>query len=280
MNSSVAGSAAVWSAAISASAVDPHAAPIALGAAVAREVFHLVHARVHRSSVLAYLRTAGAETYLHVGPSPVSPGLVLSNTWGFSRPGDEEEADPIPTNGDSPPSHASSNPGDFFIKQRSDWLAYAMTHARSWPDAEDAVSHVVQKILEHHSEYGTLCPEMRDPVGWSKKIIRNYLIDQYRRSTVQVKRASGFLMPEGDIADDITDQIIARKALAFVASLGRQEHMIAMMRWVDGLEPKEIADQLGLNARTVRTSLHRTRKKMRARLGIAEPHKILSEGTT
>jgi DNA-directed RNA polymerase specialized sigma24 family protein len=55
--------------------------------------------------------------------------------------------------------------------------------------------------------------------------------------------------------------------------------MIAMLRWGEGLSPQEIADLLGMNPRSVRTSLHRTKKKMRLELGVAEPQKILREGT-
>jgi RNA polymerase sigma factor (sigma-70 family) len=85
---------------------------------------------------------------------------------------------------------------------------------------------------------------------------------------------------ESDIADDITDQIIARKALAFVESLDDQAHVIAMMAWVDGLKPKEIAERLRLKAPTIRKSLHLTRKKIRTQLGVAEPQRILREERT
>jgi RNA polymerase sigma factor (sigma-70 family) len=142
------------------------------------------------------------------------------------------------------------------------------------------VSHVVQKILEHHTEHRTLCPDGRAPVAWSTTVIRNYLIDRSRRRVAEGKRSEVFVLPAGDIADDIADQIIASKALTFMASLDPQAHMIAIMRWVDGMEPKEIASQLAMNPRSVRSSLHRTQKKMRRELGVAEPQKILREGTT
>lgn len=65
-----------------------------------------------------------------------------------------------------------------------------------------------------------------------------------------------------------------------MASIDPQAHQIAVMRWIDGLEPQEIASQLGMNPQSVRTSLHRTKKKMRTELGVAEPRKILREKTT
>jgi hypothetical protein len=69
-----------------------------------------------------------------------------------------------------PPAESGPDPGDFCIKQRADWLAYAMTYTRSLPDAEDAVSHVVQKILEHRARHGTLCPDTRDAGGGPKRL--------------------------------------------------------------------------------------------------------------
>lgn len=280
MTPSAAGKAAAWTAAISVMAVKPHEALIALGAAVAKEVFDLVSARMHRTSVLAYLRTARSETFLKIGPSSAAPALSLSSASSrSSRPGGEEGAVHVPDDSDLPPADYGSSPDDFCIKQRADWLAYAMTRTRSWPDAEDAVSHVVEKIYEYYDEHGTVCPDMRDPVGWSKTVIRNYLIDRWRRSKTRDRYSAAFVVPEVDIAEIVTDQIIAGKALAFVQSLDDQAHMIAIMAWIEGLKPREIAEQLGMSSLTVRKSLHQTRKKMRAKLGIAEPQRILREET-
>lgn len=169
---------------------------------------------------------------------------------------------------------------EFCVKQRGELLAYAMALTRSWPDAEDAVSHVVEKIYERRARNGSVCPEGRDPVAWAKTVVRNYVTDSYRRRAAEDRRTRVLAPFAGDLAEDVTDQIIARNALLFVASLDPQAHQIAMMRWVDGLKPQEIAGQLGMNPRSVRTSLHRTRKKMRTALGVAEPRKILREKTT
>ena len=168
---------------------------------------------------------------------------------------------------------------EFCIKQRGELLAYARALTRNWPDAEDAVSHVVQKIYEHYARYGTVCPEGRDAVGWAKTVIHNHVIDVHRRRTAEDKRSKALAPSARDLAEDVTDQILVRNALVFVASLHSPAHSIAMMRWVDGLEPQEIASRLGMNPRSVRTSLHRTKKKMRTVLGVDEPRKIAGEAT-
>ena len=281
MTPSAAGKAAVWTAAVSVAAFHPRDALIALGAAAAKEVFDLVSARMHRTSVLAYLRTARAGTSLRIGPSSAAPALLLSSTSPeHSRPGDagEEGAAWVPDD-DLPSVDYGFSPDVFCIKQRADWLAYAMTWTRNWPDAEDAVSHVVEKIYEYYAENGMICPDARDPVGWSKTVIRNYLIDRFRRSKTHNRHSGSFLAPEADIAEIVTDQIIARKALAFVESLDDQAHTVAVMAWIEGLKPREIAEQLGMKNLTVRKLLHQTRKRMRAHLGVAEPQRILRKET-
>lgn len=76
---------------MSVSAVDPHAIPLALGAVVAKEAFDLLHARLQRISVLAYLRAARDATYLSIGRSPEAPALVLrTESRNVMRSDDEE----------------------------------------------------------------------------------------------------------------------------------------------------------------------------------------------
>ena len=132
----------MWTAAISVSAVNPHAAFIALGAAVAKEVFDLVHARMHRTSVLAYLRTARAETSLRIDSSSAGPALSLSNTSsGSSRPASDEKgaavvsADDGLLSVDSGPASdgvdSGAAPDVFCVMRRRDLLAYARTRTRN-----------------------------------------------------------------------------------------------------------------------------------------------------
>jgi RNA polymerase sigma factor (sigma-70 family) len=281
MGPSLAGRVAIWTSAISVSAIDPHAIPFAFGAAIAKEAFDLLRACLQRVSVLAYLRAARGATYLSIGRSAAAPALVLrTGSRSVMRSDDKDGADPLHAGDEYLDAGPDLAVEEFCIKQRRDWLAYAMARTRNWPDAEDAVSHAVLKILEHHAMHGTLCPKGRDPVAWSKTVIHNYIIDRDRRRAAEDKRSTVLVPHERDLAEDVADQIIVKKALAFVASLDPKDHQIAVMRWIDGLEPQDIAKQLGMNPHSVRTSLHRTKKKIRTVLGVAEPRKVLREKTT
>jgi RNA polymerase sigma factor (sigma-70 family) len=267
---------AAWTAAISVTAINSHVALVALSGAVAKEIFDLVNAHMHRTSVLAYARTIRPETSLRIGPSSTSPELSISNaTPNFSQPDGEEGAAYVPNDEDLPSANRDSSPEAFCIRQRVDWLSYAMTLTGNWSDAEDAVSHAVEKIFQHYAEHGTACPDMRDPVGWSKTIIRNYVIDQWRRARTRDRYSRSDMIPDSDIADFVTDQLIAKSALAFVKSQDDKSHLIASMAIIDDLKPKEIAEKLGIEVNEVRRSLRKTKKTLRAQFGATEPRRIL-----
>jgi hypothetical protein len=159
MKPSAPGRTTLWATAISVSAFAPHAAPVALGLAVAKESFDLLHVYMNRAAVLSYIRDTAAGTYLHVDSSGTAPGVVLqtaSPSKGLQ--GGEKGAGPVPTDDEPSRSESDPDPGEFCIKHRADWFSYAAAHARNFQDAEDAVSHVVEKILVYHAMEGTLCP--------------------------------------------------------------------------------------------------------------------------
>lgn len=182
--------------------------------------------------------------------------------------------------GEPCPGQDREHPVDFWVKHRGDLLAYAATLIGDWAEAQDAVSHAAMRMLEHYARLEALCPSGRDPLAWSKTVILNYHRDRLRRAKTARSRA-GLLASDvvEDVSNEVLDRIIAGQALEFVATLDEQEQTIAVLRWVEGMEPREIARKLRMNPRSVRSSLHRTRKKLRRHLGVAEPQKILRERT-
>ena len=69
--------------------------------------------------------------------------------------------------------------------------------------------------------------------------------------------------------------MLARQMLLFIKTLKQGDHQIAEMRYVEGLEPSAIAERLGRNVVTVRTSLWRTHRKMSRHLGITAESQAL-----
>jgi RNA polymerase sigma factor (sigma-70 family) len=249
---------------------------VALGLAVAKEGFDLLHARMHKATVLSYIRAAGAGTYLSVDPSGVAPGVTLQTASPSARPqGDEEGAVQVPADNAPSRSVADPDPGEFCIKHRAEWLSYARAHARNFQDAQDAVSHVAEKILVRHTSTGTLCPAGYDPEAWSKVVIANYIKDLHRRAQVRLRYQGRLHSPPGDFVEDLVDEMVAKQAFSFISSLKPGDHQIAVLRYVEGLEPSVIAERLGRNVATVRTSLWRTRLRARRHLGIEDVSQML-----
>jgi RNA polymerase sigma factor (sigma-70 family) len=172
-------------------------------------------------------------------------------------------------------SGADPDPGEFCIKHRSDWLSYALAHARNDQDAEDAVSHVAEKILLQHAETGTICPDGYDPEAWSKTVIRNYIRDLHRHAKVQLKYRAKLHTPAEDFVENLMDAILARQMFSFIKGLNPSDHQIAIMHYRENLEPSVIAEMLGRNEVTVRTSLWRTRRKMRRQLGVTAKSQVV-----
>ncbi len=271
-----AGRTTVWATAISVSALAPHAAPVALGLAAAKEGFDLLRTRMHRTTVLSFIRAAGAGTYLNVDPSGATPGVTLQTATPPAGPqGDEEGAVPVPAHNEPSSSGTDAEPGEFCIKHRSDWISYALSHARNLQDAEDAVSHAGVKILQQYSKSGTICPDGYDPEAWSKTVIRNYIRDLRRGDKVKLKYQGKLYSPDDDFVENIADEMLARQMLSFIKGLKPDDHQIAVMRFVENLEPSVIAEMLGRKAGAVRKSLWRTNKKMRKQLGAAAESQVV-----
>lgn len=271
------GRAAVWATAISASILAPHAAPIALGLAVTKEGFDLLHARMHRSTVLSYIRAAPGDTYLKVEPTSGSVGVVLQTASSLSgASGGEEGACSVHADEEQSHSGEDLDAAEFCIKHRGDFLRYAASYARNMPDAEDAVSHAAMEIFRCYAESGAVCPpRYDDPVAWSKTVIRNYIIDLHRRNKTRRASIVKLRQPPSDMTEDVIDKILAQKMYEVIKGLNDFDHDVAVMRFAEGRAPIEIAQTLKCNAVTVRTSLFRTKNKMRRKLGLTpEPQRI------
>ena len=266
----------IWATAISVSALVPHAAPLAFGLALCKEGFDLLRVRMHRDTVLSLIRAAGAGTHLTIDPSGTAPGVTLQTASPSVGPrGDEEGAVQVPAYDAPSCSAADPDPGEFCIKHRAEWLSYALAHARNLQDAEDAVSHVAEKILLQYAKTRRICPSGYDPEAWSKAVILNYIKDLHRRAKVRLKYQRKLHSPEGDFAEDLVDEMLARQMLAFIKRLKPGDHQIAEMFYVEGLAPSDIAVRLGRKAVTVRTSLWRTHGKMRRQLGMTAESQVL-----
>jgi RNA polymerase sigma-70 factor, ECF subfamily len=161
---------------------------------------------------------------------------------------------------------------EFYAANRRDLLLYALSLTDSSLDAEDAVADAVLRSLEHYLEHKEICPSGLDPVGWMKTIIRNKIIDNYRHARV-VERHAPKLGPgvSADIAEQAVDHVMAEQFFRLTGLLKPQAQQIAILYWAEDFTYEEIAARLGIPVGTVRSTISRSRKRLRHKLGSIDP---------
>ncbi len=97
---------------------------------------------------------------------------------------------------------------------------------------------------------------------------RNLVIDWYRKkkeTSLDVLTEQG-LEFGGDTAEDVTREAEMSEALRMVNELDEASREVLILRFVDGLSPKEIALLSGESANAISVRLNRAMKKMRTRM--------------
>ena len=124
----------------------------------------------------------------------------------------------------------------------------------------DAVDDLVQDVfLSAFQHLGSL----RQPEafgGWLAAIARRRAVDHYRQTRVTVDATD---LP----AVDHAPRAEALEVLAVIRSLPDTYRETLMLRLVEGMTGREIADRTGLTPASVRVNLHRGMKQLRERLG-------------
>ncbi len=106
------------------------------------------------------------------------------------------------------------------------------------------------------------------------RTLKNLIIDEYRKMKTyslegMVNEEEGetveSLLPHDDSnsLEAAVDRFEGRRAMALLAQLPDTYREVVILRYVDGLSPKEIAQQLSESENTVSVRLHRALKKLR-----------------
>ena len=104
----------------------------------------------------------------------------------------------------------------------------------------------------------------RSAVGaWLSMIARNRAVEFYRQSKPTEE------LPE-DLSREDRPRTEAREILAAIRDLPESYRETLILRLVEGMTGREIADRTGLTPESVRVNLHRGMKLLRSKLGIRE----------
>ncbi|MFB4266445.1 RNA polymerase sigma factor [Nonomuraea sp. GTA35] len=146
--------------------------------------------------------------------------------------------------------------------------------------ADDVVAETFLAAFRRLGRYDTA---HRDARPWLYGIAAN-LIGKHRRAEVRAYRALARTGVD-EVAEGYTDRVEARVSAGaaqreLAAALARlspeDREVLLMIAWAD-LSYEEVATALGIPVGTVRSRLHRARKKTRAALGGVDPTAVADE---
>jgi RNA polymerase sigma-70 factor (ECF subfamily) len=150
-----------------------------------------------------------------------------------------------------------------FAEHRRLVLAYALRRSAGAADAADAVAETFLTAWRRLDDV----PPGEDARAWLLGVTRRVLANQRRgagRRTALAGRLAEELSTQlAELAPPSDTDLAVREALGGLSEADREVLLLAA--W-EGLEPGEIAEVLGVRAVTVRSRLHRARRRLQDRL--------------
>lgn len=146
---------------------------------------------------------------------------------------------------------------------------FALSLCASPQDAEDAAQ---EALIILYRKIGTL-RATGALASWMFRIVRNECLRQVRLLASRSEEASAQTAPaEPSAEDSVLHRLEAERIAAALSGLPREQRQVLIMRDVQGLPGRTVADSLGLSSAAMKSRLHRARAALRHALAaIDEP---------
>jgi RNA polymerase sigma-70 factor (ECF subfamily) len=150
-------------------------------------------------------------------------------------------------------------------------LGYALRRTATPADAADVVA---ETMLTAWRRIGVM-PDEPETILWLYRVARNVIANGDRTLRRQRRLAEKLRSQLDDVLVDppVADPVLAAQVTAAMKSLTPVEHEVLTLTATEQLSPAEIAVVLDMKQNTVRTHLHRARRKLRAALATDESQK-------
>jgi RNA polymerase sigma-70 factor (ECF subfamily) len=134
--------------------------------------------------------------------------------------------------------------------------------------AEELVQDVFMKTWEYLNE-GKTVENMR---AFLYRVANNLIVDDVRKrkeSSLDALVESGHMNEAvGADARDVENRALVREIVKQFSKLEPDDRTVLVMRYVDDLDPKDIASALGMSANLVSVRLNRALKKVKRELAL------------
>jgi len=146
-------------------------------------------------------------------------------------------------------------------------FSIALRFLRDRPVAEELAQDVFLRLYRE-------LPRLKTPEHvkfWLRRVVVNRAMD-YVRSAHRRREVALQELPEPACAAGGRDPLLEASLRKLVASLPSQARMVIVLRYLEDMEPREIAELLGLPLATVKSRLRRSlvllRGKAQQRMGV------------
>lgn len=142
---------------------------------------------------------------------------------------------------------------------------YLYYHLLDQQTAEDVASEVYIKAYRSFDSFDSSRASF---YTWVYSIAHNELMNQYRRTkpTSDLDELPEMVFATEDSYDDEEER--AEKVRALLSLLDEEDREIIYLKFWEGLQNKEIAERLGMNASTVSTRVSRAVGKLRKHVNL------------
>lgn len=126
--------------------------------------------------------------------------------------------------------------------------------------AEDLMQEVFSKTWKYIADGG----EVKNIKAFLYRVANNLLIDEYRKkntTSLDAMHEAG-VQHKDEKAENIEQTVDAKLAIQHIESLKEEYRSVVVMRYVDGLKVKEIAEALEESQNVVSVRLHRALKQL------------------
>ena len=150
---------------------------------------------------------------------------------------------------------------DTLVANHRDFVAFVQSRVGDRALAEDIVQDA---FVRNATKLDTV---RENAVGWFYRVLRNAIIDHYRRSGAAERRHDAFAREQEETERDEELHRIVCKCVAQLADTLKPEYANALHRIeIDGVSVKDYADEAGISANNAGVRIHRAREALRKQL--------------
>ncbi|HCB35018.1 MAG: hypothetical protein A2W52_02395 [Candidatus Taylorbacteria bacterium RIFCSPHIGHO2_02_49_25] len=158
-----------------------------------------------------------------------------------------------------------------FIKTYDEWADAIFRHCSFRLSDREAAKDLTQDIFIRVWEYVSRGEKVENMKAFLYRVAHNRIVDEFRKrgridSLETLEDEFGFDVPEEESVADLFDTFDARHALEAIPRLTPRYREVLIMRFVDGLPPKEIAGILKEPENNISVRIHRATRKLAALL--------------